>query len=76
MDVRPDTKHGPVMQNHTVKLPQGLSDWLGTEAVRHSTNISAEIRRQLQLARKYQQAITEAETAPPRFVRDYRNGTG
>ena len=61
-----------VMVNKTIKIRPLVLDWFRTEAARNQTNVSQEIRRWLELAYKYRDAIREAENATPRFVREVR----
>lgn len=55
-----------------VALPEDIRDWLHLEAAKRQVSLAEATREQLRLARKYQQAIREAESAPARFVRDLR----
>lgn len=64
-----DIRSRDVMVNKTVKLRPKLIDWFRSEAVRNHTNVSHEIRRWLELAFKYRDAIAAAEAAPVSFVK-------
>lgn len=65
-----DIRGSNAMVNKTVKIRPRLLDWLREEAVRNHTNVSHEIRRQLELAYKYRKSINDAENAPVRFVKE------
>lgn len=65
-----DIRTQDIMVNKSVKLRPRLIDWFRQEAVRNHTNVSTEIRRWLELAYKYREAIAAVEAVPVRFVKD------